>query len=284
MEPQDTQQPQPLQTPPPIPPKPQVKNSLVLIMSILLIVTVGIAGLFYFQIQKLSKELSKYQTQSSPTPTATPDSTANWKTFTSTKFGFSFKYPPELTYIYDQSDQYVEKGISNAMILIQNFDGAKPRTETDNDFQMVIYIANKSGQFNLEASQGEQTKTAINGVEAIKTFTTQKWVLVPTVFFQSSPNKVAVQLSSPKSTNKNWFDQTLSTFKFTEGSQTGGTQTKTNCVSPRPEACTLECIANPPYICGSDGKNYCSTCQACSNKDVAWYEITNSPCSGGTPL
>ncbi len=145
-------------------------------------------------------------------PSPTPDSTAGWKTYINTRFNFSFKYPSDLTYIYDQSDQYVENGISNAMILIQNFDGSQPRTETGNDFQIVVYIANKSGLFNLEDPQGEQTETTINGIDVIKSFTTQKGVLVPTVFFQTSPNKVAFQLSNPKSTNTAWFDQIISTF------------------------------------------------------------------------
>jgi hypothetical protein len=154
--------------------------------------------------------------QTNSVPTTVVDPTANWKTYTNSKFNFSFKYPLELTYIADQSDQYVENGISNAMILVQNFDGSKPRTETSSDFQIVIYISNKAGQFNLEDPQGVQSKVIINGIEAIKTTTTQKWESVPTVIFQSSPNKVAIQLSTPKSINKALFDQILSTFKFTE--------------------------------------------------------------------
>jgi len=55
-------------------------------------------------------------------------------------------------------------------------------------------------------------------------------------------------------------------------------QSKTDCKNPRPEVCTMECIQNPPYICGSDGKSYCTTCQACSNKDVAWYSMQATPC------
>lgn len=105
---------------------PKIKNSLVLIMSVLLIITVVIAGVFYFQIQRLSKELSKYQS-AVPTPSATP----------------------------------------------------KER-----------------------------------------------------VF----------------------------------------------CKDPRPQVCTYECIVNPPYICGSDGKSYCTTCQACSNPKVEWYRISSYPC------
>lgn len=76
-------------------PTPQIKNSLVLIMSFFLIVTVIIAGLFYFQIKKLSKELSKYQAQPSPTPTANLSGAKpkDWKTYTSKELGFSLKYP-----------------------------------------------------------------------------------------------------------------------------------------------------------------------------------------------
>jgi len=95
----ETQQPV-LPSEPIIPPathKPEVKNSLVLIMSILLIVTVAIAGLFYFQIQKLSKELSKYQIQPSSTPTATADPTADWKTYTNDEYRIEIKYYPEST-------------------------------------------------------------------------------------------------------------------------------------------------------------------------------------------
>lgn len=56
---------------------------------------------------------------------------------------------------------------------------------------------------------------------------------------------------------------------------------KVYCSNPRPEICTLECTYPPnqsPYLCGSDGKSYCTVCQACSNKDVIWYETKTSSC------
>lgn len=209
--------------------QPKQSNFLTILLSILLIISVAISGYFAYQTQMLVKELSTLKTQDKSAvdtlelavePIATEsseiDPTADWKTYTNSKFNFSFKYPAEMSYIYDQSDQYVEDGLSNAMILVQNFQGTKPRTETNDDFQIVVYISNKSGAFNLEDPQGDQTEVVINGVKAIKSFTTQKWVSVPTVFFQSSPNKIAVQLSNPESTNKIWFDQILSTFKFLE--------------------------------------------------------------------
>ena len=52
---------------------------------------------------------------------------------------------------------------------------------------------------------------------------------------------------------------------------------KVVCSTNRPELCTLECIVNPPYICGSDGKSYCSECQACA-ANVGWYVYQNEKC------
>jgi len=51
------------------PPTPQIKKPLVLIMSFLLIITVAIAGLFYFQTKNFPVRLSQLQVPVQPTPT-----------------------------------------------------------------------------------------------------------------------------------------------------------------------------------------------------------------------
>lgn len=53
---------------------------------------------------------------------------------------------------------------------------------------------------------------------------------------------------------------------------------KVLCQDPRPEACTAECLQNPPYLCGSDGRSYCSACQACSRPEVEWYILRQGQC------
>ncbi len=55
------------------------------------------------------------------------------------------------------------------------------------------------------------------------------------------------------------------------------------CSSVRPDFCTEECLANPPFICGSDGKSYCTTCKACANLEVDWYVIQDGLCDNLSP-
>ncbi|OGY16823.1 MAG: hypothetical protein A2785_03595 [Candidatus Chisholmbacteria bacterium RIFCSPHIGHO2_01_FULL_49_18] len=68
------------------------------------------------------------------------------------------------------------------------------------------------------------------------------------------------------------------------GKQEEGNQgNRVYCKLQRPQICTQECIASPPYICGSDGKNHCSACQACADPQVEWYMIEDQPCPDITP-
>ncbi len=87
-------------------------NFLVILLSILLLLSVSIAGFFAYQTQKLANELKisriiptavptvipTMEPSSEPVATtkATPDPTANWKTYKNNQYGMSFKYPSNL--------------------------------------------------------------------------------------------------------------------------------------------------------------------------------------------
>lgn len=77
--------------------QPKQNNFIIILLSILLLISVFIAGFFAFQTQKLVKELQIIRSNSvavqSPISAPTPDPTANWKTYTNTEY--SFKYPRE---------------------------------------------------------------------------------------------------------------------------------------------------------------------------------------------
>jgi hypothetical protein len=85
--PQPPVAPQPINLPEP--PK-QKNSSIIFILSLTTIVACLIAAFFYWQNTKLIKETTNIQT---PSPTSTPDITANWKTYENTKYSFIFKYP-----------------------------------------------------------------------------------------------------------------------------------------------------------------------------------------------
>lgn len=90
---------------------PKKGNFLVILLSVLLLVSVSIAGFFAFQTQRLNEELRmkngelKQPTQNTidessneSVPTVIPDTTSNWLKFES-KDGLVLKYPPEWTVV-----------------------------------------------------------------------------------------------------------------------------------------------------------------------------------------
>lgn len=84
--------------------QPKQSNFLVVLLSVLLLLSVSIAGFFAFQTQKLVKELTLLRVEPTPTiePVATDSATivdlinpkTGWLVSTSKEMGFSFEYPP----------------------------------------------------------------------------------------------------------------------------------------------------------------------------------------------
>ncbi len=86
--------------------QPKTSNFLIILLSILLFISVVIAGFFAYQTQRLVSELKIKNEElivktSEPTvepvatnsAIATADPTANWKTYTDDKYKFSLRYP-----------------------------------------------------------------------------------------------------------------------------------------------------------------------------------------------
>ncbi len=83
-----------------------------LLVLITVIVTGGAVGggIYYYLDQNSDKDIAALQTQldalKKPAATTVVDSTADWKTYTSTKYGFSAKYPKDWT-VVDSADNNV---------------------------------------------------------------------------------------------------------------------------------------------------------------------------------
>ena len=216
----ETQQPA-LPSEPIIPPathKPEVKNSLVLIMSVLLIVTVAITGFFYFQIQKLSKQLSQYQASISPTPTASQapaGDLANWETY---KYDtFSIKLPPEwyatqlknpiqfLNYVPTTPGGDFNPLIDSGKLKIEIYKNKSP-------LSLKEYVSEReSGP--LEPKDYSETPTKINDLEAIKTTSSN---LGFSYFVKNGDYIFHLVFILDFNNYTDLADQILSTFKFTE--------------------------------------------------------------------
>jgi hypothetical protein len=187
-------------------------EGFVQIVIILLALILVAGGAYYFGTK--NKTVQVPVASSNPVVNPTADPKANWKTYSNSQFGFQLMYPTELTYLYDQLKQVGDN------LLLQNFNGSKPRKEESSDFQMVLYVSNDTGLGLEKVVKNSENKIisniTIGGEKAIKGTSIQKYEEVPTVWVKHSGYLFTIQLSTPKTTNFSLFDQILSTFQFTK--------------------------------------------------------------------
>lgn len=249
-----------------------LKPLLFLILGIVLAVGLVFTGYKFGQKQ--------VQIGPQPTPglvaTPTPDPTANWKTCSDKDI--SFKYPSSWNQDPPQilgSRSIVEMRDPNKSYTFNFTKQANYNNATGKPFASIYEYLN----------MGYNVKTiTIDGQVGIQPLPRAGSENVNAVYFFSQDSKFINILELSATTRdetdikkgQEIFNQILSTFKFLDSGKTLGE--KVFCKEPRPEVCTMECILNPPYICGSNGKSYCSVCQACSNSAVEWYVIQDKPC------
>jgi len=223
----------PIQTPIQIPdfqPKPNYLKTI--IFSVLVIITLGLITYLIFQNQKLQKQVLNPPaslTFQVPSPTSkplssisiSPDEMEGWKTYENDKFGFTFLYPQDLI-LYDQLKQIGDN------LLLQNYQDKPNRTESSNDFQLVLSVGKDDGKsledypklWETELGKLSSEKISVGNVSAIKGFSGQKNHAVPTVWLKNNGYLYTFQLSTPTSNTKQLFDQILSTFKFLDNNTT----------------------------------------------------------------
>ncbi len=100
----DQEPPQPTISPTPPAPKPSI---LLAVLSIFLCISLAGIGLLAYQNMQLQKQIISLQSQPTPTPLPAEtlvkegDPTANWKTYTNSKYNFTFKYPDNKRVVFD---------------------------------------------------------------------------------------------------------------------------------------------------------------------------------------
>lgn len=167
-------------------------NSILLIFAIVTLFLMGMTGFLAYQNTQLQKQLAQLQTvapEVSPTPSPTasevPDPTANWKTYSNTKYAFSIKYPSSFQALTNSTDLY---GWPKAVVL--------------------IYSGGQSYDLPIEvwASKAEYQQKHMN-TQNLKVFTTNDGKYITLVNVNNNPT----------------VDQIISTFQFTNSNQTADT-------------------------------------------------------------
>jgi len=220
----------------------------------------------------LGIKIEEQQTRTNPSSppariTPTPDLTTNWKTYTAPNKFFSFAYPPEWK-VNEQGGTsfYYRNQVQIDVLIHQKAD----KEYVENLWKSVSCGGEGSG---CVPDENKETKTLIINNNLIYwkiNGSNQIYAFIPSL----KENKT-VEIYTVYLEDKKIFEQILSTFKFINHE---GAAEKVFCKEPRPRVCTMECLAGPPYICGSDGKSHCTACQACSDKGVEWYVLQDKPC------
>lgn len=229
-----------------------------------------------------------------PTPeavaTPTPDPTANWKTYTSQKGGFAIKYPSSWPYVEGKLYEGDKETLEKIHLGTDNPDA------DNNPDEVIVFLAayrdsltfgKTSVEYFQKISDSVDPTTkreiTVGGLPAIRAFVKGVYPFSDTVVAGKNGYLYRLELLDTKATNKDKegnariFNLMLSTFRFLPSTSSGQGE-KIYCKKPRPEVCTMECITNPPYICGSNGKSYCNVCGACADPEVTWYLIQDAPC------
>lgn len=112
----------------PIQPANQFSRSPIFLGLLVFLLLLSFSFLGYQNMQ-LQKQIESMQTLPSATTQPNPDSTANWKTYTNTKYGFEFKYPedwstPTFSIVDTKELSLYGSGGQINIYLVENLGGA----------------------------------------------------------------------------------------------------------------------------------------------------------------
>ena len=180
-------------------------NFLVVLLSILLFISLVIAGFFAYQTQKLTQELLESRNQNlviqTPTPIATTDPTMDWKTYKILPIKLVFKYPASLVVASDIKDSTELKADEEYWVAVDQSDVLY--------MQMFLYKSTKTANdwWNTEGKlKFESLASSIENVMQPKPSVNLSYTVEPTSFLgqQSIEVVVSSDYGSPQTPYKRY--------------------------------------------------------------------------------
>lgn len=151
--------------------QPKTSNFLVVLLSVLLVLSVSIAGFFAYQTQKLSKELntlklepeSTFPMYTEPTETGSAildDSTVNLKTYTNTDYLISYPSTYVISNVADGATGEIPTDATNVFISESINSKYEDRLIDIKDVGMMVEIS--------PVEQWQKTTVLVSAIESLK--------------------------------------------------------------------------------------------------------------------
>lgn len=267
------------------------KESMLFYILALILIVAGLAFSAYNFMQKKNSQtasvavptLAPQPTESIPMPT--PDVTANWETYTNTKYGFEFMYPQNLNYISlgsNSAQKEVDQGKEISGTVVPSFDTINFREGDKNkkfsveifkenetaltpeNYQNGLYMSGSCDLRWLDNKPSVVKNTELNGNNLLEVNITGPKQYVSCYYIKNRNGNLIV-INSEVFTNESTFGKIneeitkiLSTFKFTANDE--------NCIAE-----------------GGKG-NYTKDLRCCQGLAAITYPSSNPPCSASESI
>jgi len=143
-----------------------------------------------------------------PSPTSTIDETASWKTYTNTKYGYSFNYPQPWS-VKELDNTFKSKIVPSQMVSMTEIGNNEAKIqvffEGEFDYGLTGRELEQEEKINLDK------KVANKEVFHKKGVLDSKWIVISIDDF----NSFRIEFQGPVS-SLSTLDQILSTFRFTQ--------------------------------------------------------------------
>ena len=265
------------------PSKPYGRNWKKLILIYLIIGAVLYGGIYYFVLSKQnSKQYSHPTTKTSLSPSTTPDPTADWKTHTNTKYGFSFKLPEQFT--IDERDSQQPPQVYSALI----YDNSKPKITIEggstNPYMYITVTESKDSvleYLNIKPTglTYENIKVGENQFTHVKE-TDRMANKVNDVNYIKKGNYIFSIANSHAPIDESIFNQILSTFKFTTQEQAVPTQSGQEYIDFNGKQIRVVRVGEGEYCEGRVGLNDFDTAKCSTGLKCQFREGTAEDAPG----